>query len=142
VQKKPGEIKTSLLLLFLMIAADIAVAWGIFGKQYVAVVSVLMWGFGDAAAAMIGIRFGTHIVPWKISDGKKTWEGTAGMFLVSALVGCAMLIFLSGNSVGYCIFAALLSSAVGAFTELVSKNGLDTVTVPAILVAVLLLLRA
>jgi dolichol kinase len=141
VQKKPGEIKTSLLLLFIMIAADIAVAWGIFGKQYIAVVSVLMWGFGDAAAAIIGIRFGKHIVPWKISDGKKTWEGTMGMFLISALVGCAMLILQSGNSIGYCILAAMLSGVVGAFSELVSKNGLDTVTVPAVLIAMLLLLR-
>jgi hypothetical protein len=141
VQKKPGEIKTSLLLLFIMIAADIAVAWGIFGKQYVAVVSVLMWGFGDATAALIGIRFGKHVVPWKISDGKKTWEGTAGMFLVSTLVGCAALILLGASSFGYCIVAALISGAVGAFTELVSKNGLDTVTVPAVLVAVLLALK-
>jgi uncharacterized membrane protein YfcA/dolichol kinase len=141
VQKKPGEIKTSLLLLFIMIAADIAAAWGIFGKQYIAVVSVLMWGFGDAAAAIIGIRFGKHIVPWKISDGKKTWEGTMGMFLVSALVGCAMLILLSGNSVGYCILAAVLSGAVGALTELASKNGSDTVTVPAVLIVMLLLLK-
>jgi hypothetical protein len=141
VQKKPGEIKTSLLLLFIMIAADIAAAWGIFGKQYIAVVSVLMWGFGDAAAAIIGIRFGKHIVPWKISDGKKTWEGTMGMFLVSALVGCAMLILLSDNSVGYCILSAVISGVVGAFTELASKNGLDTVTVPAVLIVMLLLLR-
>jgi dolichol kinase len=117
------------------------VAWGIFGKQYIAVVSVLMWGFGDAAAAIIGIRFGKHIVPWKISDGKKTWQGTTAMFLVSSLVGYTILVFLSGNSVRYCILSAVLSGAVGAFTELVSKNGLDTVTVPAVLIAMLLLLR-
>ena len=32
VQKKQGEIKNSLLMLFLMFAAVTAVAWGIFGK--------------------------------------------------------------------------------------------------------------
>jgi hypothetical protein len=142
VQKKPGEIKTSLLLLFVMIAADIAVAWGIFGKKYVAVASVLMWGFGDAAAAIVGIRFGKHVASRKLSDGKKTWEGTIGMFLVSSLAGCITLVLLSGKSVGSCILAAVLSGAVGAFTELVSKDGMDTVTVPAVLVAMLLLLRA
>jgi dolichol kinase len=141
VQKKPGEIKNSLLLLFIMIAADIAVAWGIFGKQYVAVVSVLMWGFGDAAAAIIGIKYGKHIVPWKISDGKKTWEGTVSMFLTSAIVGCVSLILYSGSSTGFCVLTAILSGAVGAVTELTSKDGLDTVTVPAVLVAVLLLLN-
>jgi uncharacterized membrane protein YjjP (DUF1212 family) len=63
------------------------------------------------------------------------------MFLISALVGCATLIPLSGSSLGYCVLAAVVSGAVGALTELVSKNGLDTVTVPAVLVALLLLLR-
>jgi dolichol kinase len=140
VQKKPGEIKQSLLLLFVMIAVDIAVAWGLFGKQYVAVASVLMWGFGDAAAALVGIPFGKHIVPWKISDGKKTFEGTAAMFVVCALVGCAVLIPLSGAPIWQCVLAALLCAAAGALTELGSKNGMDTVTVPAVLVAMLLLL--
>jgi hypothetical protein len=141
VQKKPGEIKQSLLLLFIMIAADIAVAWGIFGKQYVAVASVLMWGFGDAAAALVGIRFGKHVIPWKISDGKKTFEGTAAMFVISALVGCAVLVPLSDAPAWYSILAALLCGVVGSLTELGSRNGMDTVTVPAVLVAVLLLLR-
>jgi dolichol kinase len=140
VQKKKGEIKTSLLLLFIMIAVDIAVAWGIFGKQYVAVTSVLMWGFGDAAAAVVGIRFGKHVIPWKISDGKKTYEGTAAMFGVSAIVGIVALILLTGNSVIYCIIAAIICGLVGAFTELVSKNGMDTMTVPAVLVFMLLVM--
>jgi hypothetical protein len=52
-----------------------------------------------------------------------------------------MLILLSGNSVGYCILAAVLSGAVGALTELASKNGSDTVTVPAVLIVMLLLLK-
>jgi dolichol kinase len=140
VQKKPGEIKQSLLLLFVMIAADIAAAWGLFGKQYVAVTSVLMWGFGDAAAALVGIPFGKHVIPWKISDGKKTFEGTCAMFVVSALVGCVVLTLLSGTPVWQCVLAALLCGVAGALTELGSKNGMDTVTVPAVLVALLLLL--
>jgi hypothetical protein len=141
VQKKPGEIKSSLLLLFVMIAADIAVAWGWFGKRYVAVASVLMWGFGDAAAALVGIHFGKHVVPGRISDGKKTFEGTAAMFVVSTLVGCAVLIPLSGTPAWKAALAALFGGGTGALTELASKNGMDTVTVPAALVAVLLLLR-
>jgi hypothetical protein len=141
VQKKPGEIKKSLLLLFVMIAADIALAWGVFGKRYIAVTSVLMWGFGDAAAALFGIRFGKHIVKWKAADGKKTAEGSAAMFVTSFLIGWAVLAALSGRSTGYCLLASLLAGAAGTGTELVSKNGMDTVTVPAVLTAVLLLLQ-
>ena len=49
VQKSPGEIKRSLLMLFFMFAAVITVAWGIFGKPHIAAASILMWGMGDAS---------------------------------------------------------------------------------------------
>ena len=62
VQKSKGEIKRSMLLLFAMFAAVIVVAWGIFGKPGIAAASILMWGVGDAAAALIGIPFGKHKV--------------------------------------------------------------------------------
>ena len=75
VQKSKGEVRRSLLQLFLMFAAVISVAWGIFGKPYVAAVSILMWGMGDAAAALIGIPFGRHKVRFRSVCGKKSWEG-------------------------------------------------------------------
>ena len=64
VQKKKGEVKQSLLLLFLTMAGLIALTWGVLGKQFIAVTTILMWGFGDAAAALIGIPWGKHIVNW------------------------------------------------------------------------------
>ncbi len=51
VQKSPGEIRRSLLMLFFMFAAVIAAAWGIFGNPHIAAASILMWGMGDASAA-------------------------------------------------------------------------------------------
>ncbi len=72
VQKSPGEVKRSLLMLFFMFAAVIAAAWGIFGKPYAAVSSILMWGSGDAAAALIGIPFGKHKIICRGTDGKKS----------------------------------------------------------------------
>ena len=51
VQKKPGEIKKSLLLLFLCDAALVALCWGVFDLPWVAVTAILMWGSGDGAAA-------------------------------------------------------------------------------------------
>ena len=53
VQKSAGEIKKSLLLLFFMFAALISVSWGIFGKPQLAAAAILMWGTGDAAAALV-----------------------------------------------------------------------------------------
>ncbi|MDE7303351.1 MAG: TSUP family transporter [Oscillospiraceae bacterium] len=142
VQKKPGEIKKSLLMLFLMFAVVAAVAWGIFGKPYAAATAILMWGTGDAAAALFGIPFGKHKVHLKPVNGKKSWEGTAAMFLVSLI--CGLSVFLL-----YCHFPFLESLApifvgasIGAATELFSPSEYDTVTVPVAVLAVLLLLSA
>lgn len=54
VERHPGEVKKSLLLLFCTHAALIAVSWGILDRSYIAVTSVLMWGIGDTAAALVG----------------------------------------------------------------------------------------
>ena len=40
----------------------VAVAWGAFGKPHLAATAVLMWGVGDAVAALVGIPFGRHKV--------------------------------------------------------------------------------
>ena len=71
VEKKPGEIKKSMLMLFLMFAALIAVCWGVFGKPQLAAIAILMWGTGESAAALVGIPFGKHKVKSKLTDGKK-----------------------------------------------------------------------
>ena len=52
VEKRPGEIRRSLLFLFFMFAFVTALAWGVFDRPDAAAASVLMWGTGDAAAAL------------------------------------------------------------------------------------------
>lgn len=130
VQKSPGEIKKSLLLLFMMYAVLVFVSWGVLGKPYIAMAATLMWGVGDAAAALIGTKFGRHIVKLKLADNHKTWEGSAAMLLFAALAGfCGLL--LDGSLLWYeCALYALIAAPVSSFTELISKNGNDTVTVP------------
>ena len=90
VEKKPGEIKKSMLMLFLMFAALIAVCWGVFGKPQLAAAAILMWGTGDAAAALVGLPFGKHKVKSKLTDGKKSWEGSTAMLIVSLMVGMSL----------------------------------------------------
>ena len=138
VQKKRGEIKSSLLMLFLMFAAVTAVAWGIFGKPYAAITAILMWGTGDAAAALVGVPLGKHKVRLKPADGKKSWEGTAAMFGTALLCGLAVLFLYGHLPFGKVILPALIGAAVGAATELFSPSEYDTVTVPAVILAVLL----
>lgn len=141
VEKAPGEIKKSLLLLFLSDAALVALCWGGFGLPWAAVTAILMWGSGDGAAALAGHRFGKRHVSLPLADPKKTWEGSAAMVLVSAAVGTAAMLALTAMPWWQCLLFALAASIPGAYTELISRNGDDTVTVPVVNTAVLLALH-
>lgn len=140
VQKEPGEVCKSLLMLFLMFAVVIAVVWGIFGKPYIAATAIIMWGTGDASAALIGIPFGKHIVHLKGTDGKKSWEGSAAMFAVAFVCGFCVLFFGQGMPVLFAILASALAAFFGTATELFTPGKYDTVTVPVTIAAVLLFL--
>ena len=140
VQKKEGEVKKSLLLLFCSMAVLIFVTWGIVGEQYIAVTTILMWGCGDAAAALIGIPFGRHTIKWKRTDGKKSWEGTIAMTVTAFVVGGANMILTSGLPWYTCLVLVAIAAPIAALVELVSKEGIDTVSVPASVAALFVLL--
>ncbi len=142
VQKSPGEIKRSMFMIFSMVAAVVAVAWGVFGRQKLAAAAVLMWGTGDAAAALIGIPFGRHKVKSRWTDGKKSWEGSAAMLLVSFLSGICILLCTQQLAFPPALFAAGTAAVLGAGTELLSPSEYDTITVPAVIAAALLILAA
>ena len=140
VEKSPGEIKRSLLMLFFMFAAVIAVSWGIFGNPHIAAASILMWGMGDASAALVGIPFGKHKIRTRYAV--KSWEGTLAMFAAAFLSGVIVLHFFGGIDIGRAVAAALPAAFAGAVTELFSPSEWDTVTVPvAILIVLMLCLR-
>ncbi|MDO4538940.1 MAG: TSUP family transporter [Coriobacteriales bacterium] len=138
VQKSPGEIKRSLLMLFFMFAGVITLAWGICGKPFAAAAAILMWGVGDAAAALVGIPFGRHkVMLWPVR-GKKSWEGSAVMLAASLLVGLVLLAGPGGYALPPLLPKLLLAALVGTITELCSPSELDTITVPIAILAVLL----
>ena len=141
VQKSAGEIKKSLLLLFFMFAAMITVSWGVFGKPHLAAAAILMWGTGDAAAALVGIPHGKHKVRSRFTDGKKSWEGSLAMLAVSFISGMIVLSTARKMALPQTVLSAGLGALLGSATELFSPGEYDTVTVPAVIAAVLLLLR-
>ena len=136
VQKSRGEIKRSLLMLFFMFAAVIAVAWGIFGNMHIAAASILMWGMGDASAALVGIPYGKNKI--KTRYAVKSWEGTIAMFAAAFLSGVIVLHFFGAFDTGRTVLAALPAGIIGAATELFSPGEWDTVTVPVAIMIVLL----
>lgn len=140
VQKSPGEIKRSLLLLCFMFAALVSISWGVFNQPHLAAASILMWGTGDAAAALVGIPFGRHKVRSRFTDGKKSWEGSFAMLIVSFISGMVVLLFAQKMAFTQALITAGSGAFLGTLTELVSPSEYDTVTVPAVIIAVLLLL--
>lgn len=141
-QRKNGEVKKSLLILFLTDAVLVAIAWGIFNLSFVAVTAIFMWGVGDGAAALVGKRFGKHHVKIKWADPKKTWEGSLGMLVISTVIGVVCMLLMTELSWYQCLLMAVITAVFGAYTELVTKNGNDTATVPTVNTVVLLVLTA
>lgn len=135
-ERKPGEIKKSLLLLFITDGILIAIA-GYFELSYAVVAAILMWGTGDTSAALIGKRYGKHKVNLPLADHKKSYEGTFAMLMTSFIVGVIILKVMSNYSFGVIIINSLIGAAVGAYVELISHNGNDTVYVPSAIMVVL-----
>lgn len=131
-ERSKGEVKNSMVLVFLMMAVMIAIFWGVLGEgfKYITVVAILAWGFGDAAAALVGQKFGRHQVTIPLAEQRKTWEGTFAMFVVAFLAIFVSLLIYATLRWYLCLPVALAVAAVSAFTELVSRKGRDTINVP------------
>ncbi len=129
-ERQKGELKNSLLLVFTMFAIVAVICWGIFDDKYLALASLYAWGIGDAFAALIGKQFGRHKIHAPKLDGKKSYEGTVSMFLVSFVSVTTILLCRGGLNVLPCLIISFLVAAVAAFTELYSKNGNDTIICP------------
>lgn len=137
-ERKRGELKSSLLLVFFMFATIITICWGFLGDKYLVIASIYAWGFGDAAAAIIGKRFGKHKISWKYTDGKKSVEGSTAMFITSLISVAVILGYRGGlNTAGYFVIPPIVAFT-SAIAELYSKEGLDTVICPFAAMSVLL----
>ncbi len=137
-ERKKGELKTSLLLVFGMFAAVIAICWGWLGDRYLVLASIYAWGFGDAAAALIGKRFGKHKITWPLVDGKKSYEGSISMFITSLICVTVILMYRGDLNMAGHIIVPIVTAIVSTLTELYSKDGMDTVFCPLAAMATLI----
>lgn len=141
-ERKHGELQHSLLLVFNMFAIVMAICWGWLGDRYLALASVFAWGFGDAAAALVGKPFGKHKIRWKYTDGKKSFEGSGAMLVTSFLTVTGILALRGGFSLPVILLISASVALVSTLAELYSKNGNDTVICPLSAMAALLPLVA
>ena len=134
VEKEKHEVLLSFICLFGLMTILLAVFWGGFGEagKYIVVAAIMAWGPGDAVAAIVGRKFGKHKLQGKMIEGVKSVEGSVGMAITSFLCTLAVLLTMSGLpwyiSVGFSVIIA----PVASLTELYTKRGFDTITVPIV----------
>lgn len=94
---------------------------------YVGAMGILIMGYGDGFAAIIGEKYGKH--SFTLMNSKKSLEGSLAMFIVSFIVAFIIAV-LAGNS---CIWLLPLSIAlIATIVEIFSPYGIDNLTVPLI----------
>ena len=125
-------------------AAVIALLFGLLWRPQgpvdrapVAAAAVMALTWGDALAALVGVRLGRH--RYTVGRSVRSWEGSAVMFAVSALAIALTLALLPGSGLsplaaalppGRILPVALLAAAAATLAEAVSPHGSDNLTVP------------
>lgn len=103
-------------------------------NEWVFFAAILHLGLADAAAAVIGKRFGKK-QQFKVLGQKKSYIGSAAFFLTSVALTYAVVFVAQPTDSGLLIVAILPLLTTAA--EAVSPFGLDNLVIPGIVVAVL-----
>ena len=114
-----GTVYFPISLLILVI-----LTFGVLEQPYIGAVGILVMGYGDGLAAVIGTKFGKH----KIAFGKSV-EGSLTMFIASLVVAIVVLV-LSGVPNSFLI--ALGVAFIAIIVELITPKGLDNLSVPLV----------
>ena len=104
----------SILVLVIMMYNGLA-------DERIVISSVLMMGFGDGLAALIGSRFGRH--GYSFIGGKKSLEGTLTMFAVSLTI--LLVVYPEGPW-----YVSLLIAIFATLLENITPLGFDNISVP------------
>lgn len=131
-ERHPGEVRGSLLLTFFTLALLISLGWGWLGphSKFLVAAAVMAWGFGDAAAALIGKRWGQRKLVLPGVDPAKTAEGALAMFAFAAAAVFVTLLGYTDWPWYVALLAAAVTAPVSMGAELLSHRGVDTLTVP------------
>ena len=141
VEKGKHEVIFSFIGLFGLMTVLIAIFWGVFGAEhlYVAVGAIMAWGPGDAVAAIVGKKMGKHKLQGKYIEGTKSIEGSVGMAITAFICLLPVLLLMSALPWYVSVFFALVIAPIASLTELFTKGGWDTVTVPTVVSLILCL---
>lgn len=127
-----GELRRQLLYVQFSFALLIFVFWGLLGTRwhYVVAAAVMAWGFGDAAAALVGKACGRRRFIHRLIEGSKTYAGTTAMVLAASGALFFTLLLYARMAWHTSLLIAVIVAPVCAVVELFSRRGTDTLTVP------------
>jgi uncharacterized membrane protein YfcA/dolichol kinase len=132
VEKAKHEVIISFISLFGLMTLMLAFFWGVLGAEhkYVAVAAIMAWGPGDAVAAIAGKNCGKHKLEGRMIEGVKSVEGSIGMAVTSFVCTMPILVILSPMPWYVALIFSAVIAPIAAITELFTKKGWDTITVP------------
>lgn len=99
--------------------------FGIIKRPEIGLCSILIMGYGDGLAAIIGKS--VKSLPYKIGKIKKTFAGSGTMLFISFFI---VAIFLCGIQAEYWMLKSILLAISVTILEAVSIKGTDNITVP------------
>ena len=129
-ERKAGEFRSSLVLAFVMLAVCNAVCWGWLGDRCFGLAWMYAWGIGDGFAALVGKKYGRHKIRFRYADHRKSVEGSLARFVTSAVSIAAVLLIHGHAGPAACVLVPIVGAGVSTFVEMITPNGLDTVTCP------------
>ncbi len=133
------EISKQLIFFIFTFSLSVFLFWGYLGETYKGIASFgfLLWGVGDAAAAIIGKLYGTIRLKrfLFLLSSNKSFQGCLGLFIstfVTALLALPHYLELPGfwSSLPGLILLAFMIAIVAGITETVSVYGSDTISFP------------
>lgn len=110
-----------------IITALLALTWPR-GSQGLAVAVLSLMIFGDAAAAIVGRRYGRRI--YRFWQYDKSVEGSVAMFAISTLACATTLVLFAGMRMPPAFGWAIAAAAAATIAEAITPHGLDNLTVP------------
>ena len=132
IEKSRHEVLISFLIFFFVVACLVAFFWGYLGNshKYYIIIAILVWGLGDAAAAICGHAFGKHKISGKLIEGIKSVEGSVACFILTFIISFILLLTMMHYVWWLSLIEALLIGVFTFLTELFTKKGLDNLTCP------------
>ena len=102
----------------------VVLTFGILKEPMIGAVGILVMGYGDGLAAIIGNKYGKHKIIYN-----KSIEGSITMFITSLIITATTLLIFSIYNF---LLIALVVSIIATIVELFTPKGLDNLSVPLI----------